>query len=131
MERMLKVYIYREGEKPIFHQPMLRGIYASEGWFMKLMEANKKFVVKDPKKAHLFYLPFSSLKLRIALHEPNFATQNDLEKHLQDYVDMIATRYRFWNRSNGTDHFLVACHDWVCFPCLSSVLSLIISYSSI
>ncbi|CAK9155143.1 unnamed protein product [Ilex paraguariensis] len=112
MEKMLKVYIYREGEKPIFHQPYMRGIYASEGWFMKLIEGNKQFVVRDPKKAHLFYLPISSLKLRSVLHEQNFSTQNDLQKYLENYVDMIAKKYRFWNRTKGADHFLVACHDW-------------------
>ncbi|KAL2500890.1 putative glycosyltransferase [Forsythia ovata] len=112
MERMLKVYVYREGEKPIFHQPHLRGIYASEGWFMKLMDGNKKFVVRDPKKAHLFYIPFSSLKLRNALHEPNFASQKDLENHLKNYVDTVARKYRFWNRTKGADHFFAACHDW-------------------
>ncbi|CAA2971741.1 Hypothetical predicted protein [Olea europaea subsp. europaea] len=112
MERMLKVYVYREGEKPIFHQPHLRGIYASEGWFMKLMEGNRQFVVRDPKKAHLFYIPFSSLKLRNALHEPNFSSQKDLENHLKNYVDTVARRYRFWNRTKGADHFVVACHDW-------------------
>ncbi|XP_073262503.1 probable glycosyltransferase At3g07620 isoform X2 [Populus alba] len=63
MEDILKVYIYKEGERPILHQPPLKGIYASEGWFMKLLEANKKFVTKDPKKSHLFYLPFSSRNL--------------------------------------------------------------------
>ncbi|KAF9662261.1 hypothetical protein SADUNF_Sadunf18G0034700 [Salix dunnii] len=63
MEDILKVYIYKEGERPILHQPLLKGIYASEGWFMKLLEANKKFVTKDPKKSHLFYLPFSSRNL--------------------------------------------------------------------
>lgn len=113
MERMLKVYVYREGEKPIFHQPHLRGIYASEGWFMKLMEGNRQFVVRDPKKALLFYMPFSSLKLRNALHEPNFSSQKDLENHLKNYVDTVARRYRFWNRTKGADHFVVACHDWV------------------
>lgn len=41
MENMLKVYIYQDGDRPIFHEPLLDGIYASEGWFMKLMEANK------------------------------------------------------------------------------------------
>ncbi|KAG6490588.1 hypothetical protein ZIOFF_051888 [Zingiber officinale] len=60
MESLLKVYIYQDGSKPIFHRPDLKGIYASEGWFMKLMEGNKNFVVKDPKKAHLFYLPYSA-----------------------------------------------------------------------
>ncbi|CAH8277238.1 unnamed protein product [Arabidopsis lyrata] len=73
MERKLKVYVYKEGGKPIFHKPLPRGIYASEGWFMKLMESNKKFV---------------------------------------EYVDLIAGKYKFWNRTGGADHFIVACHDW-------------------
>ncbi|KAI3447013.1 hypothetical protein Pfo_003678 [Paulownia fortunei] len=112
MESTLKVYIYREGEKPIFHLPYMRGIYASEGWFMKLMERNKQFIVKEPKKAHLFYLPFSSLKLRNALNGSGFGSQKDLENHLKNYVDIIATKYRYWNKRGGADHFLVACHDW-------------------
>ncbi|XP_058749957.1 probable glycosyltransferase At3g07620 [Vicia villosa] len=107
MERKLKVYIYREGEKPIFHQPKMRGIYASEGWFMKLMEGSKRFIVKDPKKAHLFYLPFSSQMLRA-----NISNNKLMEQYLERYVNLIAGRYRFWNRTGGSDHFLVACHDW-------------------
>ncbi|XP_021800225.1 uncharacterized protein LOC110744542 [Prunus avium] len=47
MDHMLKVYIYKEGEKPVFHQPLMRGIYASEGWFMKLVEGNKKMSKMD------------------------------------------------------------------------------------
>lgn len=58
MERKLKVYVYKEGEKPIFHTPFLRGIYASEGWFMKLMEENKQFVVKRPQKVQSVLLAF-------------------------------------------------------------------------
>ncbi|KAK3210653.1 hypothetical protein Dsin_015359 [Dipteronia sinensis] len=108
MERMLKIYIYKEGEKPVFHQPHMRGIYASEGWFMKLMEGNKKFTVRDPKKAHLFYLPFSVKMLRFT---ENF-NKKDLQRHLKNYVELIAGKYRFWNRTGGADHFLVACHDW-------------------
>ncbi|EXB59797.1 putative glycosyltransferase [Morus notabilis] len=113
MERMLKVYIYREGEKPVFHQPYMRGIYASEGWFMKLMEANKKFVVRDPRKAHLFYLPFSSKLLRTTFE--NSKGKKDFEKYLKSYVGLISRKYRFWNRTEGADHFLVACHDWASF----------------
>ncbi|KAK4481239.1 hypothetical protein RD792_012122 [Penstemon davidsonii] len=111
MESTLKVYVYREGEKPNFHLPQLRGIYASEGWFMKSMEKNKQFVVKNPKKAHLFYLPFSSLRLRNYLNGSSFITQK-MENYLKNYIDIIATKYRFWNKSGGSDHFLVACHDW-------------------
>ncbi|OMO82653.1 Exostosin-like protein [Corchorus capsularis] len=112
MEKILKVYIYKEGEKPIFHQPKMRGKYASEGWFMKLIEGNKKFVVRDPRKAHLFYLPFSSNTLRTALNGQEFQHVEDLQKYLGDYVELIKGKYNFWNRTGGADHFLVACHDW-------------------
>ncbi|KAG6698571.1 hypothetical protein I3842_08G026000 [Carya illinoinensis] len=112
MEGTLKVYIYREGKKPIFHEPPLKGIYASEGWFMKLMKASKQFVTKNPRKAHLFYLPFSSRMLEMALYVPNSHSRKNLIQYLKNYLDMIAAKHPFWNRTGGADHFLVACHDW-------------------
>ncbi|KAJ6354498.1 hypothetical protein OIU77_005164 [Salix suchowensis] len=112
MEDILKVYIYKEGERPILHQPVLKGIYASEGWFMKLLEANKKFVTKDPKKSHLFYLPFSSRNLEVKLYVPDSHSHKNLIRYLKNYLDMISAKYPFWNRTRGADHFLVACHDW-------------------
>ncbi|XP_011081790.1 probable glycosyltransferase At5g25310 isoform X1 [Sesamum indicum] len=112
MEQTLKVYIYAEGERPIFHQPPLKGIYASEGWFMKQLKSYKRFVTKNPKKAHLFYLPFSSRMLEVTLYVPNSHDRKSLIEHLSNYVEMITTKYHFWNRTAGADHFLVACHDW-------------------
>ncbi|KAI4376587.1 hypothetical protein MLD38_014333 [Melastoma candidum] len=112
MDKMLKVYIYKEGEKPVFHQPRRRGIYASEGWFMKLMEGSKQFVIRDPRKAHLFYLPFSSQMLRNTSDNQNPRSMKDLERFLGNFIDLIAGKYRFWNRAGGADHFFVACHDW-------------------
>ncbi|XP_050367233.1 probable glycosyltransferase At5g03795 [Argentina anserina] len=112
MERTLKVYIYKEGNKPIFHQPILKGLYASEGWFMKLMEGHKRFVVKDPRKAHLFYMPFSSRMLEFTLYVRNSHNRTNLRQHLKEYSETIAAKYPYWNRTGGADHFLVACHDW-------------------
>ncbi|GAB4854309.1 hypothetical protein Ancab_022895 [Ancistrocladus abbreviatus] len=112
MEQILQVYVYKEGEKPIFHKPPLVGIYSSEGWFMKLLEANKHFVTKDPRKAHLFYLPFSSRYLETSLYIPNSHSLKNLVAHLKGYLDTIIAKYPFWNRTDGADHFLVACHDW-------------------
>nr|DAD35617.1 TPA_asm: hypothetical protein HUJ06_006257 [Nelumbo nucifera] len=112
MEHLLKVYVYREGGKPIFHQPILKGIYASEGWFMKLMEGNKQFSVKDPRKAHLFYMPFSTRMLEFTLYVRNSHNRTNLRQYLKSYAEMIAAKYPFWNRTGGTDHFLVGCHDW-------------------
>ncbi|XP_027921596.1 probable glycosyltransferase At3g07620 isoform X2 [Vigna unguiculata] len=112
MERTLKVYIYKDGDKPIFHQPILKGLYASEGWFMKLMEENKYFVVKDPSKAHLFYMPFSARMLEHSLYVRNSHNRTNLRQFLKDYTDKISAKYRYFNRTGGADHFLVACHDW-------------------
>lgn len=109
----LKVYIYRDGSRPIFHKPPLKGIYASEGWFMKLMEENKQFVTRDPEKAHLFYLPYSARQMGLALYVAGSHDLKPLSNFLRDYVNMIAAKYPFWNRTHGSDHFLVACHDWV------------------
>ena len=86
MEEILKVYVYREGEKPILHSPFLAGIYASEGWFMRLMEANKKFLTKDAKKAHLFYLPFSFRMLEETLYVQNSRRHKNLVKYLDNYM---------------------------------------------
>ncbi|KAK9072824.1 hypothetical protein SSX86_009259 [Deinandra increscens subsp. villosa] len=114
MEKILKVYIYKEGEKPIFHQPqaVLKGIYASEGWFMKNMKASQHFVTKKPKQAHLFYIPFSSRMLEEKLYVPDSHSHKNLVKYLKSYLDLIAGKYNFWNRTGGSDHFFVACHDW-------------------
>ncbi|XP_020268434.1 probable glycosyltransferase At5g03795 [Asparagus officinalis] len=112
MERILKVYIYKDGKKPVFHEPELRGIYASEGWFMKLMEEDRRFVVREARKAHLFYIPYSSRQLKNALYVPNSHNLKPLANFLKDHVNNISSVYPFWNRTRGADHFLVACHDW-------------------
>lgn len=115
MELILKVYVYPDGRPPIFHQPHLSGIYASEGWFMRLLEGNRQFVTRDPEKANLFYLPYSARQLQQALYVQGSHNLAPLSFFLRDYVNSLAAKYPFWNRTRGTDHFLVACHDWVFF----------------
>ncbi|CAN1134774.1 Probable glycosyltransferase At5g03795 [Linum perenne] len=112
MESLLKVYVYPDGEKPIFHEYILEGIYASEGWFMKLMENNQHFVTKDPSKAHLFYIPFSSRHLELKLYVRKSHSRVNLVEYMKNFVDMLGEKYPFWNRTDGTDHFVAACHDW-------------------
>ncbi|PWA62913.1 exostosin family protein [Artemisia annua] len=127
MEKTLKVYIYKEGEKPIFHQPepVLSGIYASEGWFMRNIQESRHFVTKNPKKAHLFYIPFSSRILELNLYVPGSHSKRKLVQYLKNYIDMIAGRYNFWNRTGGSDHFVVACHDWATYETRKSMDSCI------
>ncbi|XP_021741458.1 probable glycosyltransferase At5g03795 isoform X1 [Chenopodium quinoa] len=112
MEQVFKIYVYKEGQKPIFHQPGLTGIYAGEGWFMELIEKSTRFTVEDPKKAHLYYLPFGSTTLRWTLNSEKSHNPKKLEDYLKDYVDLIKNKYSYWNANGGADHFFVACHDW-------------------
>ncbi|KAJ3694330.1 hypothetical protein LUZ60_009810 [Juncus effusus] len=112
MEKTLKVYIYQDGTRPIFHTPLLRGIYASEGWFMKLLQSSKMYTTKNPSKAHLFYLPYSSRQLEYCLYRPESHSIENLSVFLKNYVNMLSEKYPFWNRTKGADHFFVACHDW-------------------
>ncbi|GAB4842187.1 hypothetical protein Ancab_012145 [Ancistrocladus abbreviatus] len=79
---------------------------------MKLMEGNKRFVVKDPRKAHLFYMPFSSRMLEYTLYVRNSHNRTNLRQYVKEYLERLAAKYPFWNRTGGMDHFLVACHDW-------------------
>ncbi|CDP08146.1 unnamed protein product [Coffea canephora] len=112
MEQTLKIFIYKEGKRPVFHQPRLTGIYASEGWFMNLLQESKQYVTTNPEEALLFYFPFSSQILEEIAYVPNSHSFDTLKQYLRNYLDMIKARYSFWNRTSGADHFLVACHDW-------------------
>nr|GMD41439.1 probable glycosyltransferase At5g03795 [Ipomoea batatas] len=112
MEQKLKVYIYMDGQEPIFHSSILEGIYASEGWFLRLLEANRHFVTEVASEAHLFFLPFSSRLLELTLYVPHSHSRQNLIDYMKNYVDLLIGKYPFWNRTNGEDHFLAACHDW-------------------
>ncbi|KAG9141148.1 hypothetical protein Leryth_001643 [Lithospermum erythrorhizon] len=119
MELILKVYVYRDGQRPKFHVPILKGIYASEGWFMKLIESSQKFTTSDPEKAHLFYLPYSANQMRLVIYKPDNGNIKRISIVLRDYVNYLSAKYPFWNRTQGRDHFLVACHDWGSYTLVS------------
>ena len=71
---------------------------------MKLIKGSKQFVRRDPKKAHLFYLPFSSQRLRQAFNQETFASKKDLEDYLKNYKYIILLQGEF---SSGFEWILV------------------------
>ncbi|KAK8562011.1 hypothetical protein V6N13_148856 [Hibiscus sabdariffa] len=82
-----------------------------EGQFINKMEVNKRFRTHNPHQAHLFYLPYSVTRL-VQYNWVKGTPMNNLGAIVLDYVNLIATKHPFWNRSLGADHFMLSCHDW-------------------
>ncbi|KAD1878830.1 hypothetical protein E3N88_42176 [Mikania micrantha] len=113
MEKQFKVFVYEEGEPPIFHNGPCKNIYSMEGNFIYHMETTK-FRTRNPEKAHTFFLPMSATMMVRFIFErdPNINHWLPMKQTVKDYVDLVGSKYPFWNRSLGADHFTVACHDW-------------------
>lgn len=113
MEKQFKVFVYGEGEPRIFLNPPCKSIYSMEGNFMHAIEKNDHFRTKDPEKAHVFFLPFSVVTGLRYGYERVSQESSPQRNIVTDYVNVIAARYPYWNRSLGADHFTLACHDMV------------------
>lgn len=113
MEKVFKIYVYEEGEAPIFHMGPCRSIYSTEGRFINEMEKGMHYRTRDPDKAHVFFLPYSVSQLVHHLYVPGTWDMDPIGNTIADYVDTISHKHPFWNRSLGGDHFMLSCHDWV------------------
>lgn len=113
MEKVFKVYVYEEGEPPLFHDGPCRSIYSMEGRFIYNMEMESQFRTRDPEKAHVHFLPFSITKMVKFLYRTRNYDISPIKLTIRDYINTIAGKHRYWNRSLGADHVMVSCHDWV------------------
>ncbi|XP_012485864.1 probable glycosyltransferase At5g03795 [Gossypium raimondii] len=112
MEKQFKVFVYKEGEPPVFHDGPCKSIYSMEGNFIYKLDVDTKFQTKDPQKAHVFYLPFSVAKMVRFVYSRDSRDFSPIRRTVVDYINLVAQKYPYWNRSHGTDHFMLACHDW-------------------
>ncbi|KAL7584056.1 hypothetical protein Lser_V15G45529 [Lactuca serriola] len=112
MEKLFKIYIYKEGERPLFHTGPTTNIYSMEGLFLNSIENDPNFKVSNPDKAHVYFLPFSVVMILDTLFDPIVRDKAVLERVIGDYVHIVSSRYPYWNRSLGSDHFMLSCHDW-------------------
>eukprot|EP00246_Nothoceros_aenigmaticus_P018171 TRINITY_DN9408_c0_g1_i1.p1 TRINITY_DN9408_c0_g1~~TRINITY_DN9408_c0_g1_i1.p1 ORF type:complete len:653 (-),score=102.87 TRINITY_DN9408_c0_g1_i1:470-2428(-) len=112
MEKVFKIYVYKEGEKPLVHAGPRTGIYSSEGQFIERVTKGSNFVTEDPQRAHMFFLPYSVVNMVLSLYVPGSRSMLPLATFIKDYVHELAGKYPFWNMTEGGDHFFVACHDW-------------------
>jgi len=113
MEKQFKVFVYEEGEPPVFHNGPCKSIYSMEGNFIHIMEMNDRFRTRDPEKAHVFFLPFSVSQLVQFVYVRDSHDMSPIKKTVIDYISVVSKKYPYWNRSLGADHFMLSCHDWV------------------
>lgn len=119
MEKRFKVYVYEEGEPPLFHNGPCKSIYSTEGNFIHLMEINNQFRTKKPEKAHIFFLPLSVVMMVHYVYRRDSQDFGPIRQTMRDYVNVISSKYPYWNRSLAADHFMLSCHDWVCLLTIS------------
>ncbi|XP_020257240.1 probable glycosyltransferase At5g03795 [Asparagus officinalis] len=112
MEKLFRIYVYEEGEAPLFHDGPCKNIYSMEGRFIYAMEMGSKLRTKDPDRAHVFFLPFSVVEMVKFLYQPNTYDLRPLKRTIVDYINVVGGKYPYWNRSLGADHFMLSCHDW-------------------
>ncbi|XP_009340969.2 probable glycosyltransferase At5g03795 isoform X2 [Pyrus x bretschneideri] len=112
MEEKFKVFVYAEGEPPLFHNGPCKSIYSMEGNFIHEIEVNKQFRTQDPEKAHVYFLPFSVTMLVRFVYVRDSHDFSPIRQTVRDYVNIVSEKYPYWNRSLGADHFMLACHDW-------------------
>ncbi|CAN6459619.1 unnamed protein product [Victoria cruziana] len=112
MEKRLKIWIYREGEPPIFHDGPCVSIYSIEGQFINEMDENGPFVTKNPEQALIYFLPFSVTRMVTFFYQKGITQMEALRNITGDYIQVISGKYPYWNRTDGADHFMLSCHDW-------------------
>ncbi|XP_010520570.1 PREDICTED: probable glycosyltransferase At5g20260 [Tarenaya hassleriana] len=114
MEKRFKVWVYKEGEPPLVHLGPLNNIYGIEGQFMDELHSHmSRYLAARPEEAHAFFIPVSVANIVHYLYRPLVTYSREQLQHvILDYIDTVSTKYPFWNRTDGADHFLVSCHDW-------------------
>ncbi|KAL1536776.1 putative glycosyltransferase [Salvia divinorum] len=107
MLKRFKVYVYSDGDPKTYYQTprKLTGKYASEGYFFQNLR-DSKFVTDDPDRADLFFIPISCHKMR-----GKGISYENMTVIVRDYVEGLMSKYPYWNRTLGADHFFVTCHD--------------------
>ncbi|KAJ8774191.1 hypothetical protein K2173_009622 [Erythroxylum novogranatense] len=114
MERRFRVWTYKEGEPPLFHNGPVNNIYSIEGQFIDELDSrDSPFSARHPDEALAYFVPVSVVDIIRYVYKPytDFSRKR-LQNIVRDYIQAIATRYPYWNKTSGADHFFISCHDW-------------------
>ncbi|EYU41560.1 hypothetical protein ABFS82_10G047100 [Erythranthe guttata] len=111
MEKLFKIYVYEDGDPPLFHYSKSKGILGIEGILIHQIEISK-FRTRDPGKAHVYFIPLSVQSIATYAYVIHNRAWSPLQNIARDYVKLISTKYPHWNQTLGRDHFILGCHDW-------------------
>ncbi|KAH0988752.1 hypothetical protein GBA52_000235 [Prunus armeniaca] len=98
MEKKFKVYVYTEGDPPMAHDGPCKDIYSIEGRFMHEMEngaAGRRFKTKSPKRAHVYFMPFSVTWMVKYLYKPFTYNLTPLRDFVADYAPHASAGNQF------------------------------------
>ncbi|KAL3566111.1 hypothetical protein D5086_031526 [Populus alba] len=114
MEKRFRVWTYREGEQPLFHRGPMNDIYSIEGQIIdELGSGESPFSAKNPDEALAFFVPVSIASILHFIYRPYVTfSRKQIQDIAEDYIGLISSKYPYWNRSSGADHFMISCHDW-------------------
>ncbi|WRX13949.1 Exostosin, partial [Theobroma cacao] len=99
MENHFKIFVYPE------EGFVGGGKYTSEGYFFKNIKESG-FLTNDPEKANLFFIPLSCYEM-----SRKGLSYDNMTRNVKDYVQSLMVKYPFLNRTLGTGHFFLTCHD--------------------
>lgn len=101
------VFVYPEGDPgTYFHMPHNNvSLYASESLFFRNM-ANSALRTLDHEVADAFFIPVSVQKM-----SEKGLDLMEMRLVVERYIQEISSKYPYWNKSSGADHFFVSCHD--------------------
>ncbi|KAM7279000.1 hypothetical protein ACFE04_006134 [Oxalis oulophora] len=114
----LKLFIYnlpsRYNEDWLTNKRCENHLFGAEVAIHKALLRNDVVRTFDPYEADFFYVPvyvacnFSSVN--------GFPAIGHARGLISSAIQLISSNYPFWNRTNGSDHFFVASHDYgACF----------------
>lgn len=83
--------------------PTRRGTFYGNRVFVEMLHARGDALVADPESAALFFIPVMLMQMRDSLWEA--------KRFLPAVIHHISSRYPFWNRSNGADHYIFTGQD--------------------
>ncbi|KAK7282204.1 hypothetical protein RIF29_10812 [Crotalaria pallida] len=112
MEKKFKIFVYEEGEPPLFHNGYSKSLYSIEGKFIHELEKGRYYHTNDPDEACVYFLPFSVVMMVKYVFIPESNDLSPIGLLVKDYIQIISNKYPFWNKSLGYDHFMLTCHDW-------------------